>query len=100
MRRPDEVGRRGEVRLVANAAGRVEAHGRGRPVGAQVERQVAGHAVVGGDDQRRAVARTRADSSSAAIRNGRSEDEAKARCGAPAAASREALDVVVLEGSV
>ena len=50
------MGRRREVRLVADAASRIEAHGRGRQEGAQVERQVAGHAVVGGDDQRGAVA--------------------------------------------
>ena len=74
----DEVRRRREVRLVAHAAGRVEAHGRGAQERAQVEREVAGHAVVGGDDQRRAAARTASDSSSAAIRNGRSDADTKA----------------------
>ena len=48
----DEVRRRREVRLVGDAAARVEAHRpRGEPV-AQVGGQVARLAVVGGDDQR------------------------------------------------
>ena len=48
----DEVRRRREVRLVGDAAARVEAHRpRSEPV-AQVGGQVAGLAVVGGDDQR------------------------------------------------
>ena len=40
-----------------------------------------------------------AESSSAAIRNGRSEDDTKARCGDRGGLAREALDLVVLVGS-
>ena len=51
----DEVRRRREVRLVGDAAARVEAHGpRGEP-GAQVGGEVAGLAVVAGDDEHRAA---------------------------------------------
>ncbi len=51
----DQVRRRGEVRLVAHAARRVEAHRPRRQEGPQVGGEVAGGAVVAGDHQRRAV---------------------------------------------
>ena len=38
-------------------------------------------------------------SSSAAIRNGRSDEDTKARCGARGGLARQALDVVVLDGA-
>ena len=97
----DEVRRGREVRLVAHAAGRVEAHRRRRPERAQVEREVAGHAVVGGDDQRRAVAQRLGD-----VEQRRDQERAQRRTTRRHAAARaarrarEALDVVVLEGSM
>ena len=51
---PDEVGRRRDVGLVAGPARRVEADRPRREEGAEVARQVAGGAVVGGDQERRA----------------------------------------------
>ena len=53
----DEVRRRREVRLVGDAAARVEAHGPRVQPGAQVGREVAGLAVVAGDDERRPAGR-------------------------------------------
>ena len=48
---PDQVRRRGQMRLVGDAARGVVAHGPGRQPRAQVGGQVAGGAVVGGDDE-------------------------------------------------
>ena len=87
------------MRLVANASGRIEAHGRGRPERAQVERQVAGHAVVGGDDQRRAVAeRVRLQERGEQERPQRRRG--KGTLWPAGRGLREALDVVVLKGSM
>ena len=74
MRRPDEVRRRREVRLVGDAARGVVAHAPRREPRAQVGRQVARRAVVADDDQLRALARRASMSASAAIRYGRSDD--------------------------
>ena len=52
---PDEVRRRGEVRLVGDAAAGVEAHRPRAQPGAQVGGEVAGGAVVAGDDHGRAA---------------------------------------------
>ncbi len=49
----DEVGRRREVRLVRDAAARVEAHAPRREPGSEVGREVARVAVVAGDDEER-----------------------------------------------
>ncbi len=94
-----EVGRRREVRLVANAARRVEAHRPGCAVRAQVEGQVARHAVVAGDHERGPAADP-----------GRVEqrrDQERPQRGGRERALRlfrgstgEALDVLVLDGSV
>ncbi len=95
----DEVRRRRQVGLVAHAAGRVEAHGRGRTVGAQVERKVAGHAVVAGHDEGGAAADLRRVEQ-------RSDQERAQRGGGEGALgrfrglAREALDVLVLGGAV
>ena len=95
----DQVGSGGEVRLVPDPAGRIEAHGSGRQEGAQVERQVTGHAVVGGDDQRRAVAEPRRleqRGDQERPQGGRRERPLRR----PGRRLREALDVIVLKGSM
>ena len=61
----DEVRRRREVRLVGDAAARVEAHGPRAQPRAQVGGEVAGLAVVAGDDERRAPAAAAASASAA-----------------------------------
>ena len=72
----DEVRRRREVRLVGDAAARVEAHrARGEPV-AEVGGEVAGLAVVAGDDERGLAARERVVD---AVEEARDEVRAQAR---------------------
>ena len=52
---PDEVGRRGQVGLVAHAARGVEAHRARGEEGLEVRREVARRAIVAGHHERRAV---------------------------------------------
>ena len=101
----DQVRRRGDVGGVAGAARGVVADPARRQVGAQVGRQVAGGAVVGGDEQRRApgeaavVLEQRGDQQRAQRRRG-AQRRALAGPGGVANAPGERVEALVLEGDV